>query len=82
MDVIDKRVNKFIDFLIRNNLKPGLIDICRSRYSGYTPADQWEYIENKLMEGLGELYNLKITHVSEFNRIYGGYNGNSNMGSD
>jgi len=76
-ELIDKRINRFVEFLKKNNLKPGLIDICRSRFSGYTPADQWEYIENKLMEGLAQLYNLQVIHISEFNRIYGGYNGSS-----
>ncbi len=81
-EVIDKRVNRFIDFLKTNNIRPGLIDICRSRYSGYTPVNQWEYIENKLMDGLKQLYNLQVTHINEFDRIYGGFNGGSSTGSD
>lgn len=77
-DLIDKRIARFIDFLDRNALRPALIDICRSRFSGYTPEDQWLYIENKLMDGLRQLYSLKVTHISEFDKIYGGYDGNSN----
>lgn len=64
-DTIDKRIDRFIDFLRNNNLKPGLIDICRSRFSGYTPADQWKYIEDKLLEGLSRLYDLNIAHISQ-----------------
>lgn len=71
---IDNRINKLVNFLKDNHIKPALIDICRSRFSGYTPADQWEYIEKKLLEGLSEIYNLKISHISEFERIYGGKN--------
>ncbi len=81
-DIIDKRITGFIDFLTRNSIKPGLIDICRSRFSGYTPDEQWEYIEKKLIDGLNQLYSLKVTHIGELDRIYGGYHGNSNAGND
>jgi hypothetical protein len=70
--VIDKRIASFIDFLQKNKLKPGLIDICRSRLSGYTPHDQWQYIEERLLDSLAGLYNLNIAHISDFDKIYGG----------
>ena len=70
--VIDKRITGFIGFLAQNNIKPGLIDICRSRFSGYTPLDQWQYIEEQLLAGLAGLYNLNIAHISDFAAIYGG----------
>ncbi|WP_169738587.1 UPF0489 family protein [Desulfofalx alkaliphila] len=69
-DVIDKRISRFVDFLKQNDVKPKLIDICRSRFSGYTPGDQWEYIENKLIEGLGQLYDLSITHIDELKQRF------------
>ncbi len=81
-DVIDKRINRFVNFLKENELKPGLIDICRSRLSGYTPMDQWEYIENKLLEGLGQLFSLEINHISEFERNFGGHHENISQRSD
>lgn len=81
-EIIDKRINRFINFLKENRLKPGLIDICRSRLSGYTPNDQWKYIEKRLIEGLSQLYNLKITHISEFDKLYGGRDENTHTGSD
>lgn len=68
-ELIDKRIDKFVDFLKQNRIKPGLIDICRSRFSGYTPDEQWEYIEGKLLEGLDQLYSLKVTHIREFNEL-------------
>lgn len=71
-DVIDRRINRFISFLKQNNVKPRLIDICRSRLSGYTPIDQWQYIEDRLIAGLSEIYNLEICHISEFEKSYGG----------
>ena len=72
LDVIDKRINKFLAFLKQNNIQPNLIDICRSRFSGYTPVEQWEYIENNLIAGLSQLYDLEISHIKEFEKIYGG----------
>ena len=44
---IVRRIDLFIEFLRKNNVKPRLIDICRSRLSGFTPEDQWEFIEKK-----------------------------------
>lgn len=64
-DMIHKRINSFINFLTKNNLQPGLINLCRSRFSGYTPADQWKYIEDNLLAGLANIYNLNITHINQ-----------------
>lgn len=62
---IVRRIDIFIDFLIKNNVEPQLIDICRSRLSGFTPEDQWEFIEEKLIEKLSTLYELQINHIRE-----------------
>ncbi|MTI81346.1 MAG: hypothetical protein FH758_10780 [Firmicutes bacterium] len=84
LSLINKRINKFIDFLEQNNIQPILIDVCRSRLSGYTPIDQWKYIENRLIQGLGKLYNLNISRISEFDNVYGGNptNGSNRTRSD
>ncbi len=60
---IDRRIERFIDELKDKKINPILIDICRSRHSGYTPEDQWEYIENKLLEGLKTLGNLDVSNI-------------------
>ncbi|MCA1992315.1 MAG: UPF0489 family protein [Coleofasciculus sp. S288] len=62
-EMIVQRIDAFISFLETNAIKPKLIDICRSRLSGYTPRDQWEFIENKLLEKLGQLYDLEIKSI-------------------
>jgi hypothetical protein len=59
------RIKDFVDQLNILDLKPRLIDICRSRFSGYTPADQWQYIEANLLSALGQIYNLDVRSVSE-----------------
>ena len=40
---INQRIEIFIDWLQANNIKPALIDICRSRFSGFTPAEHCCY---------------------------------------
>jgi hypothetical protein len=62
---IIRRIDLFIEFLRKNNVEPRLIDICRSRLSGFTPEDQWEFIEEKLIEKLSTLYDLEINHIKE-----------------
>lgn len=57
---IDSRVKNFIHTLEVANIQPRLITICRSRYSGFTPVDQWEYIEAKLLTGLSSLYIIDL----------------------
>jgi hypothetical protein len=62
---IIRRIDIFLEFLIKNNLEPQLIDICRSRLSGFTPNDQWEFIEQKLIEKLSTIYELEINHITD-----------------
>lgn len=58
--IIENRINLFVKKIKDNNISPSLITVCRSRYSGYTPIDQWEFIEKKLLSKLYEIFNLKI----------------------
>jgi hypothetical protein len=62
---IVRRIDLFIEFLIKNNVEPQLIDICRSRLSGFTHEDQWKFIEEKLIEKLRTLYDLEINYIKE-----------------
>jgi hypothetical protein len=59
------RIDLLIDFLRKNNVEPRLIDICRSRLSGFTPEDQWKFIEEKLIEKLSTLYDIETNHIKE-----------------
>jgi hypothetical protein len=56
---IDKRVNHFTKLLEKKQIIPKIINICRSRHSGYTHAEQMQYIENKLIEELAKRYSLQ-----------------------
>lgn len=65
---ITERIAALIDFLKKNEIQPKLIDICRSRLSGYTPTDQWEFIENTLVEKLSSIYEFEPVFVSELSK--------------
>ena len=62
---IINRLDKFIDFLRKHKVQPQIIDICRSRLSGFTPDDQWQLIEQNLLARLGELYEIDTIHLEE-----------------
>lgn len=64
-DVILKRIEEVTETMIRKKIRPQIITICRSRFSGYTPSDQWEFIENTLLEKLNSGFGrLNVMHVS------------------
>jgi hypothetical protein len=58
--MILERIRAFGAYLARTGVKPRLINLARSRLSGYTPRDQWEFIETHLVRQLSELYSLDI----------------------
>jgi hypothetical protein len=68
-DAIDQRLADFFGFLDRNAIRPALIDICRSRHSGYTPKEHLERIESGVLTGLRERYPFDIRSVEELTRI-------------
>ncbi|KIO74892.1 hypothetical protein TH53_23700 [Pedobacter lusitanus] len=64
-DVIRDRINSFCESLKVKNVRPLMIDICRSKHSGYTHADQCQLIEDLLLEGLHKLFEMEIIHINE-----------------
>lgn len=59
IEIIKERISHFKKTLLSLEVKPVLITVCRSRYSGYTPTDQWELIEEMVLEVLHEIYSIK-----------------------
>ena len=55
-----ERITEFTEFLSRNTIRPLIIDIARSRFSRYTPSDQWQFIEHSLLEKLATLYEYRV----------------------
>src|SRR5690606_38127164 len=44
-ETILSRIDKAVNVLVTRKIKPQIITICRSRFSGYTPAGQWQFLE-------------------------------------
>jgi len=59
-DLIKARITEVVNMLKARKIAPKVITICRSRFSGFTPHDQWEFIENSLIEGLKTIYELDM----------------------
>lgn len=63
-----ERIEQFGTYLQNNDIQPRMIDLCRSRFSGYTPEDQWEFIETHLLKKLATIYDLDVIHLEEIRR--------------
>jgi hypothetical protein len=57
---IEKRIKQLMQELARFPQPPRVITICRSAFSGYSPADQIEALQARSMEELSQLYPLQI----------------------
>lgn len=59
------KIDEFINFLSNDKINPNMINICRSRLSGCTPKDQWQFIEKELVKKLGKIFKTKIYLIDE-----------------
>jgi hypothetical protein len=67
-----KKIDLFCKYLKKNKIKPLMINISRSRISGYTPGDQCDFIEKSLIKGLKSIYEIRrfyINDMKEFKNI-------------
>ncbi len=65
---ITDRIDQLGQFLQNNQIKPAMITICRSRFSNYTPSDQWQFIEEKLLDRLDSLYSMQLINAPLFGK--------------
>lgn len=63
-DEIVRRLDALVRFVARLP-SPQLIAIARSRLSGYTPADQWQFIETALITRLRTLFELDVHTIDD-----------------
>jgi hypothetical protein len=70
-ETINRRIQRFVDWLQHNSVEPVLIDICRSRFSGYTPERHWRLIEQRLLEKLQTLFPVTTKGLDEIVREEG-----------
>lgn len=64
-DEIAHRISAFMAFLVRNDIRPSLISICRSSYSGYTPRHLVEFLQEEVIGRLSEGYATRQSHIRE-----------------
>ena len=67
-DEIIRRVDNLVDFLNEQDIDPMFVIVCRSRHSGFTRADQWEFIECTLLERLNEAFEFDPAPFSKVGR--------------
>lgn len=60
---ISKRIDSFTSTLKQKKIQPLIVNICRSRHSGFTPSDQWNFIEEMLLSNLNAIYNVKHINI-------------------
>jgi len=63
IEMIQSRIDCFANMLRKKNFKPTCITICRSRFSGYTPGEQWEIIEQRLLQALSSIFTCEIQNT-------------------
>jgi hypothetical protein len=64
-ETIFQRIDELTGYLKRHSVLPRFITIARSRFSGYTPIDQWQFIEENLMAMLRRLYDLEQISLAD-----------------
>ncbi|MGM0607909.1 MAG: UPF0489 family protein [Candidatus Muiribacteriota bacterium] len=62
---IQSRIDDFFKYLKNNQIKPSHILLCRSRFSNYTPENQWKFIEKKIIEKFLNLFDLNIISIND-----------------
>jgi hypothetical protein len=62
---IDNRIDKLLHMISKPEIDIKLVTISRSRLSGYTPDDQWEFIEQKLIDKMSEIFDIKISSLAD-----------------
>lgn len=61
--IIKERIKNFVSILNDKNVIPVIITICRSKYSGYTPNDQWKFIEDELSKKLSSIFRTEVKTI-------------------
>ena len=63
LETIDERIKQLCQQIERKHISPQIIDICRSRYSGYTHTEQVNHIEKKLIDELRKTFSLQMIQI-------------------
>ena len=55
-----KRMDKLLEWVKSMELNIAAIDVCRSSYSGYLPADKAQLVESEFMKRLAQTYEIEV----------------------
>ena len=64
-EIVLDRIKTFIGWLEENRLVPKVIDICRSRHSGYLPQEAFPWVEEEVLARLSSIMDIKIKKIGE-----------------
>lgn len=62
---VTQHIDMLISWLRRQDIHPALITVCRSRFSGFTPSEHWQWIEGCLLKKLDEQFGIVVTYLSD-----------------
>lgn len=68
---VRQRIDRLTSWLQQQNIRPALINVCRSRFSGYTPSEHWQWMEERVLKNLGEQFSITITYFPELLHEHG-----------
>lgn len=57
-DLIGRRIDRLFRWIRECGVTPAAVDICRSGYSGYLPAERAEFVEKRFLDKLKEEYDV------------------------
>ena len=63
--VVLERITAFVNSLASNSVKPSLVVICRSRYSGHTPVPLTTFAEEALLTALVRLFPFRRHDITD-----------------
>jgi sulfatase maturation enzyme AslB (radical SAM superfamily) len=67
-EVVAERVRELAAYLRKHHVRPRIIHVTRSRHTGFTPADQWQRIEEMVLGALHSLYDLRVMPFEDLRR--------------
>lgn len=62
-----KRMDRLLGWLTDRNIRPAVIDICRSRYSGYLPSKVFPWVEETFLQKLEACMDIERMDINSGN---------------
>lgn len=62
-EMVKTRIDRLFRYFKKCELQPEAVDVCRSTYSGYLPAERAEFTESYFLEKLQEMWPVEMIEV-------------------